>query len=100
MKIYLDDIRPAPEGWELYTQAEDVIVMLLERPDRIDALSLDNDLGAGNLEGVYVAKMVCALALSGFIREIPLEAHTQNGPARCRMVDYFSAAQKAWKEQD
>ncbi len=99
MKIYLDDIRSAPDGWERYTRAEDVCAVLLECAGKVEAVSLDNDLGSGRLEGVYVAKLICALAISGWIGSIELSAHTDNPAAELRMENYFTMARGVWERK-
>lgn len=52
MKLYLDDIRPTPIGWERSYTVEETIDKLKTRT--ITYLSLDNDLGEGLLEGYNV----------------------------------------------
>lgn len=47
MKLYLDDIRPAPVGWELVTTVAAAQVAL--STGTVDELSLDHDLGACEL---------------------------------------------------
>lgn len=45
MKIYLDDIREAPEGWvRTYTPAQ-TIELLKDTANMVSHLSLDHDLG-------------------------------------------------------
>jgi hypothetical protein len=43
MKLWLDDLRPAPEGWQLATTAREAIQYL--EAGGIHELSLDHDLG-------------------------------------------------------
>ena len=43
MRVFLDDVRPAPEGWARAHTPEEVIGLL--RSGRVEALSLDFDLG-------------------------------------------------------
>lgn len=43
MKIYLDDTRPAPEGWELVLWPKEAIEHL--KTGAVTHLSLDHDLG-------------------------------------------------------
>jgi hypothetical protein len=43
MRVFLDDVRPAPEGWVRARTPEEVIELL--RSGRVEALSLDFDLG-------------------------------------------------------
>lgn len=49
MKLYLDDTRITPEGWERSYTVEETIQQLQTRT--VTHLSLDNDLGEGLLEG-------------------------------------------------
>lgn len=46
VKLWLDDVRPAPEGWILCRWPEDVIEVLDEDSDiQVTHISLDHDLG-------------------------------------------------------
>lgn len=49
MKLWLDDIRPAPEGWEWVLTADDAIDAM--RTGTVTHASLDNDLGEDQQEG-------------------------------------------------
>ena len=97
MKIYLDDVREAPEGWERFYKAGEVMEVLVQDPGRITAVSLDNDLGAGEVEGVYVAKLIAALAKAGMLLKIGMIAHTDNPIAKQRMHSWFRVAAAAWR---
>jgi len=44
MKLWLDDIRPAPQGWEWVKNIKQAIEIL--QTDKVDEASLDHDLGA------------------------------------------------------
>lgn len=52
IKIYLDDERKEPEGWDRTYTVEQTIFWLGSR--RVTHLSLDNDLGEGKAEGYHV----------------------------------------------
>jgi len=54
MDIWLDDIRPAPEGWTWVTTAREVIDLL--KTGEVEAVSLDNDLGVNQREGYTVVQ--------------------------------------------
>ena len=43
MKLYLDDLRPTPEGWCRCYTAEECMKILQE--EEVEVLSLDHDLG-------------------------------------------------------
>ena len=49
MKVYLDDIRPAPEGWKRAYTAQGCIYLL--KNDTVTYLSLDHDLGDPKYNG-------------------------------------------------
>lgn len=52
MKIFLDDLRPAPRGWTWCRTPAEVIDLLETNRGQVTDLSLDNDLG--KIEGVMV----------------------------------------------
>ena len=65
MRVYLDDIREAPEGWTRARTAEEAIALL--ETGEVEEISLDHDLGEG-MSGYDVATwMEMQVALSGFI---------------------------------
>lgn len=49
MKVFLDDQRDTPEGWVRTYSVADTISLLRTR--LVTHLSVDNDLGAGQIEG-------------------------------------------------
>lgn len=56
MNLWLDDVRPAPEGWHWATTARDAIAFLHAESrsgQKIEAVSLDHDLGASPDDGIY-----------------------------------------------
>ena len=44
MKLYVDDIRPAPEGWQQARTVTDAIRFLSMFGDQVDEISLDHDI--------------------------------------------------------
>lgn len=85
MRIWLDDERPAPEGWTLCRWPAEVID-LLERGGVVE-LSLDHDLGDDARGTGYDVLLWLeeAVALRGF-RPPTLHVHTANPAARDRML--------------
>lgn len=56
MKIWLDDVRPAPTGYEWARDAKSAIRLLdlaVKMDDPIERVSLDHDLGANPSDGLY-----------------------------------------------
>lgn len=83
-KLYLDDLRPTPIGWERsFTVAETIRLLDTEH---FDIVSLDNDLGAFNEEGYKVADWIEEQAATkGRFKNLEVYCHSDNGPARLRM---------------
>lgn len=44
MKLYVDDIRPAPEGWQQARTVTDAIRFLAQFGHSVDTVSLDHDI--------------------------------------------------------
>lgn len=46
MKLWLDDLRPAPDGWtHAHSVDESTLIIMACSPDKFEDASLDNDLG-------------------------------------------------------
>ncbi len=56
MKLFLDDIREAPEGWEIVRSGEEAIILL--GTNVVEMISLDNDLGSNKMTGYDVTKWI------------------------------------------
>lgn len=92
--IWLDDVRPKPEDgfgykWVWYTRAEDMIEDLKRYINwgpshswELDQISLDNDLGEGNMEGYKVLDWLESLLIPV---DFGIHIHTSNPVARERM---------------
>ncbi len=86
MKIWLDDLRPVPEGYEGVKSVNEAIA-LIEDAERdgieIEVLDLDHDLGDYYSEGGDGIKLLDWLAE----RETyyPIEIHTSNPVGRANM---------------
>ncbi|OON85024.1 hypothetical protein BXO88_14320 [Oribacterium sp. C9] len=86
MKIWLDDLRPVPEGYEGVKSVNEAIA-LIEEAERdgieIEVLDLDHDLGDYYCEGGDGIKLLDWLAE----RETfyPIEIHTSNPLGRANM---------------
>ena len=85
MKIYLDDLRPTPYGWErAYTP--DQVISLLERY-QVDEVSLDHDLGLdNNVTGYDVLKWIEWKVATTNYSPPEVTIHTSNPAGRQRML--------------
>ncbi len=84
MRIYLDDERPAPQGW-IPVRWPDEAIALLETGDVVE-LSLDHDLGDDQRGTGYDVLLWIEERVihDGFVPPI-LHVHSANPPARRRM---------------
>jgi hypothetical protein len=74
MKIFLDDLRPAPDGWTLAKTAIDAILLLEAEAGNVDEISLDHDLGEPETEvgpGYLVATWLELQAYKGRWSVVP-----------------------------
>lgn len=87
MKIYLDDERPAPEGWVLVKTVPAFIDLMRSARGRVEEVSLDHDLGeegggTGHDAVSWLEEQVLAYDYPAPRR---VHVHTSNPSARPRM---------------
>ena len=85
MKLWLDDIRQAPEGWTWHLHVDnmiDDIKWLMCHNKTIEMISLDNDLGELEKEGYKVLDWLERLQIP---IEFGIHIHSANPVARDRM---------------
>lgn len=97
IKLWLDDVRPAPDGWR-WAQNNREAQRILETFDVVEC-SLDHDLGADPTDGLYAkgAGEETGLHLVDWMIEhdcVPsvITIHSWNPPAARRMERAFIAA--------
>ncbi|GGO07296.1 cyclic-phosphate processing receiver domain-containing protein [Saccharibacillus kuerlensis] len=73
--LYMDDWRPCPKGFALARTGEECLMMLKEC--EVDILSLDHEMGPGELSGSEVAALI--VANGTFPREIYLHTSSEYG---------------------
>lgn len=86
MKIWVDDLRPAPRGYEGTKSVEETILLIEELESKgieIELIDLDHDLGDYAIYGGDAIKILDYLAE----RETfyPIEIHTANPVGRANM---------------
>jgi hypothetical protein len=92
-RLYLDDMRPAPQGWTLVRWPSEVIERL--KTGGIEEISLDHDLGddkrgTGYDVLVWIEK---AVATQGLVPP-KIKIHTGNPVAKARMLAAVQAIKK------
>ena len=89
LRIYLDDVRSAPRRWLLCrnpTEFKEAVLCAVSANSTLEAISFDNDLGAGELEGWELCKWVQSLIIDGDLRKPKLMlCHSMNPVARERI---------------
>lgn len=60
MKIWLDDVRPAPEGWRWCKTVDEVKLLMFFESESVTEMSLDHDLGEGQPTGYDLCKWMAA----------------------------------------
>jgi NAD+-processing family protein with receiver domain len=99
MKVWLDDIREAPEGWTRCLRPDEVIE-LLER-GRVEEISLDYDLGLVEEPGIdwngedvlrWIERQVVEHGSSFFLPAVSV--HTANPVGRQRLQRALDAIER------
>jgi hypothetical protein len=86
LKVWLDDMRPAPEGWVSCRWPQEVARLVEAGGVRV--VSLDHDLGDDERGTGYTFLLWLEEQVAlGQLREVPeLRIHTANPSARVKMV--------------
>lgn len=97
MKLWLDDVRPAPEGWDWIrsvNHAKYTIEHYEARNVEIEFLSLDHDAGEFYTDGGDYIRLLDWLEETG--RNYPIHIHSMNpvGVANMRAI----IERNGWKE--
>lgn len=83
MKLWVDDIRQPPVGWEATNSAVGAMQAILNNPT--EALSLDHDLGQGQPTGMDLLYAMARLNL----KVASIVVHSANPPGRENMEAFI-----------
>lgn len=84
MRLFLDDLRPCPDGWTLARTVAEAQAVLVTNRGAVTHASLDNDLGPGTPEG----RALCAfMAENDLWPAKGIRVHSSNAPAALAMLD-------------
>ncbi len=86
MKIWLDDLRPAPSGYVVARSVNQAIELIKKNEAKgaeIEVLDLDHDLGDYSIDGGDAIKLLDWLAERGTF--YPVKLHTANPVGRANM---------------
>lgn len=82
MRIFLDDIRPCPDRFELCRSYDEFTRMVLENKDNIQEISLDYDLGS-----VYTGMDACKFLAANGIECPKIVIHSTH--SRAYAMEYY-----------
>lgn len=88
IKVYLDDLRHAPDGWIRLIDAQSCLSIL--REGIVSELSLDHDLGEESPNGTWLVKQICADVRDGKYTLPLCRVHSQNPVGRRRMEEMIA----------
>lgn len=93
IKVYLDDVREAPDGWVLAKTVNDVFHYL--ENNNVEEISLDFDLGENTLTGNCVLNYLERLIRKGELKNIPIiHIHSMNPVGRKIIQDKLKEIKK------
>ncbi len=94
MKIWLDDVRPAPEGYVLCRSVNEAIRAIEEneKTERVEVIDCDHDLGDYAFDGGDGIKLIDWLVERGTF--YPVRLHTMNPVGRDNML---RTIERYWK---
>ena len=96
MKIWLDDKRPMPEGYDFWAKTGEQAIHALS-VFYVDKISFDHDLGKGK-DGYEVAKYIELLAAIGDFDPPEWEVHSANPVGRKRINMAMLGAESLWRK--
>ena len=86
IRVWLDDIRPMPEGYDLWCKTAQDCLHEVEK-GRVDYISFDHDLGHLEEDGSWLADEIEFLAYKDKIQSIAWDVHSSN-PVGRKVIDY------------
>ena len=95
MKIWLDDERQMPEGYDRHVRTAPEAIALLES-GTVTAISLDHDLGESGGTGYQVACFIEEGAFRKSLLPMGVSIHSANPVGRYRMEQAIDRAKKYW----
>ena len=98
LKVWLDDERPMPDGFDVHVKTAEEAIQLISE-GKVSEISLDHDLGT-ELTGYEVAKEIEKLAFENKIPQIQWRVHSQNCVGVKNIELALKNADKYWGERN
>ncbi len=96
VRLWLDDVRPAPEGWVHACTAQAAISIL--NVGNVTEISFDHDLGPDNAGTGY--DVACAIeegAYDSLMPKLKWAIHSANPVGRERITSAMNSAERWWR---
>lgn len=98
IKVYLDDNREQPEGFDVQVCLASHVIDMLQF-ENVSLISLDNDLGNySELEGYKVANFIEESAYHNSIKRLSVNVHSANTVRQKEIIASISQANKFWNK--
>lgn len=94
MRIWLDDVRPIPQGWDMHVKTVEEAIELLETHE-ITAISFDHDLGTDKT-GYDLAKWIEYMAHSEGLPPLEWHVHSANPVGARNIKAAMKMAERYW----
>lgn len=97
MRLWLDDVRPVPEGYDLWVKTAPEAIALIKE-GKITFISFDHDLGpesagTGYDVACFIEKEAC---LGRLLKPISFQVHSANTVGTPKIMAAMVAAQSFW----
>lgn len=101
MKIWLDDIRTPPSSdWHWCKTAWEVIALIVTKPNEIEHIAFDHDLGHGAGSGHQVVQCLEFYFHNGWVTKLPeWSCQSDNGPGRNNIIQTMKSLERYAKEK-
>lgn len=101
MKLWVDDCRPKPEGFDVHAKNAKEAIEHLEN-GRVTDVSLDHDLAsvANDASGYFIAKWIEVEACMGRLPRLAWAIHSANPVGRHYMEMALQNADHYWDEHE
>jgi hypothetical protein len=99
MKVWLDDVRPMPEGFDRHAATAAEAIALLAQGG-VTHISLDHDLGNDAGSGYDVACWIEQAAYHGLMEPVIVRIHSANPVGLVRMQCAVARARHFWWTRD
>jgi hypothetical protein len=96
MRIWLDDKRVMPEGFDVWCKTAKHASELVSS-GKVTHLSFDHDLGSSKLTGYSVALVVELLAYDKKIKPFTWEIHSANPVGKKAIKQAMESAERFWE---